>query len=97
VLVHGIGMGHRYWSDLADALARTGRVLALDLPGFGDAPEPEHPHSMPESGDYLAALLEGEDLHDVVLVGTRWARRSSRRPRHGTRSASAAWCSSPPP
>ena len=69
VLVHGIGMGHRYWSDLADALARTGRVLALDLPGFGDAPEPEHPHSMPESGDYLAALLEGEDLHDVVLVG----------------------------
>lgn len=69
VLVHGIGMGHRYWSDLADALARTGRVLALDLPGFGDAPEPERPLSMPESGDYLAALLDAEDLHDVVLVG----------------------------
>jgi pimeloyl-ACP methyl ester carboxylesterase len=69
VLVHGIGMGHRYWSDLAEALAREGRVLALDLPGFGDAPDTEHPLSMPESGEYLAALLEGEDLHDVVLVG----------------------------
>ena len=69
VLVHGIGMGHRYWSGLADALARRGRVLALDLPGFGDAPESENALSMPGSGEYLAALLEAEDLHDVVLVG----------------------------
>jgi len=69
VLVHGIGMGHRYFSGLADALARDGRVLALDLPGFGEAPEPDEPLSMRASGDYLAALLEAEDLHDVVLVG----------------------------
>lgn len=69
VLVHGIGMGHRYWSDLADDLAREGRVLALDLPGFGDAPEPEHPLSMPESGAYLAELLEAEGLDDIVLIG----------------------------
>lgn len=69
VLVHGIGMGHRYFTGLADALAHSGRVLALDLPGFGDAPEPEHPQSMPGSGEHLAALLEAEDAHDVVLVG----------------------------
>jgi pimeloyl-ACP methyl ester carboxylesterase len=69
VLVHGIGMGHRYFSGLADALARDGRVLALDLPGFGEAPEPDEPLSMGASGEYLAALLEAEDLHDVVLVG----------------------------
>ncbi|WP_353828747.1 alpha/beta fold hydrolase [Agromyces sp. SYSU T0242] len=70
VLVHGIGMGHRYWSDLADALAREGRVLALDLPGFGDAPEPPSPHSMRESGEHLAALVEAErDGGPVVLVG----------------------------
>ncbi|MGR2752460.1 alpha/beta fold hydrolase [Agromyces arachidis] len=70
VLVHGIGMGHRYWSDLADALAREGRVLALDLPGFGEAPEPDEPLTMSQSGDYLGDLIEAEGLdRPVVLVG----------------------------
>ncbi|MEI5582814.1 MULTISPECIES: alpha/beta hydrolase [unclassified Agromyces] len=70
VLVHGIGMGHRYWSELADALARAGRVLALDLPGFGEAPEPERPLTMSQSGEYLAELIEAEGLdRPVVLVG----------------------------
>ncbi|GGI45246.1 pimeloyl-ACP methyl ester carboxylesterase [Agromyces flavus] len=70
VLVHGIGMGHRYFSDLADALAREGRVLALDLPGFGEAPEPSHPQTMSEAGAYLAELIDAEALPGpVVLVG----------------------------
>lgn len=69
VLVHGIGMGHRYWSDLADELARGGRVLALDLPGFGDAPEPERALDMPESGAFLADLIRAEGTVPVVLVG----------------------------
>lgn len=70
VLVHGIGMGHRYWSELADALARHGRVLALDLPGFGAAPEPDGPQTMSESGAYLAELIEAERFSaPVVLVG----------------------------
>jgi pimeloyl-ACP methyl ester carboxylesterase len=70
VLVHGIGMGHRYFSDLADSLARTGRVLALDLPGFGEAPEPERPQTMSEAGAYLAELIEAEALDaPAVLVG----------------------------
>lgn len=70
VLVHGIGMGHRYWSDLADALARDGRVLALDLPGFGDAPEPRETQTISESGAHLAELLEAEcGGEPAVLVG----------------------------
>ncbi|GAA1058783.1 alpha/beta hydrolase [Agromyces bracchium] len=70
VLVHGIGMGHRYWSDLADALALEGRVLALDLPGFGDAPEPRETQTISETGAYLAALLEAEcGGEPAVLVG----------------------------
>ncbi|WP_438856228.1 alpha/beta hydrolase [Agromyces sp. M3QZ16-3] len=70
VLVHGIGMGHRYWSDLADELARDGRVLALDLPGFGDAPEPRETQTISETGAHLAALLEAEcGGEPAVLVG----------------------------
>ncbi|WP_350348181.1 alpha/beta fold hydrolase [Agromyces sp. G08B096] len=69
VLVHGLGMAHEYWAALADALEPTGRVLALDLPGFGDSPDPAAPLSMPESGSLLAELIEAEGLDRPVLVG----------------------------
>ncbi|PWC05718.1 alpha/beta fold hydrolase [Agromyces badenianii] len=69
VLVHGIGMAHEYWSDVAEALGRTGTVYALDLPGFGEAPEPEHPTSMPNAGDLLAELVRTEGIERPVLVG----------------------------
>jgi pimeloyl-ACP methyl ester carboxylesterase len=69
VLVHGLGMDHDSWNGLADDLGRSGRVYALDMPGFGDAPKPVHPLSMVESGDLLAELLHDEGLVDAVLVG----------------------------
>ncbi|WP_308798361.1 alpha/beta hydrolase [Agromyces silvae] len=69
VLVHGLGMAHEYWNGLADALERTGRVLALDLPGFGDSPTPDEPLSMPESGALVGELLAAEGVTRAVLVG----------------------------
>jgi pimeloyl-ACP methyl ester carboxylesterase len=38
VLVHGLGGSTTNWIAVADGLARYGRVLALDLPGFGLSP-----------------------------------------------------------
>ena len=69
VLVHGLGMGHLYWGDLVDQLAQTGRVLALDLPGFGDSPRPRTVPTIPESADLLVAMLRSEGLDHPVLIG----------------------------
>lgn len=69
VLVHGLGMAHEYWDGIADALEPTGTVYALDLPGFGDAPEPHEPLGMPEAGELLAELLAAEGLERPVLIG----------------------------
>jgi pimeloyl-ACP methyl ester carboxylesterase len=69
VLLHGIGMGRRYWGALTDTLGTHGRVYALDLPGFGDAPEPETPLDMRQSGDLIAELVEGLGIVNPVLVG----------------------------
>jgi pimeloyl-ACP methyl ester carboxylesterase len=38
VLVHGLGGSLRSWGAVAPALARVGRTIALDLPGFGRSP-----------------------------------------------------------
>lgn len=69
ILLHGIGMGRHYWGALTDTLDAHGRVYALDLPGFGDAPEPENPLSMAQSGDLIAELVERKRLERPVLVG----------------------------
>ena len=69
VLVHGLGMAHEYWDGLADVLEASGTVYALDLPGFGDAPEPPSPLSMAESGELVAELLVAEGMDHPVLIG----------------------------
>jgi pimeloyl-ACP methyl ester carboxylesterase len=38
VLIHGLGGSHLNWLQVAPGLAGLGRVLALDLPGFGWSP-----------------------------------------------------------
>ncbi len=69
VLVHGIGMGHSVFRALADELSAEGRVLTLDLPGFGDSPEPSSPRSIAETGDLIVDFAERLEAIDPVLVG----------------------------
>ena len=38
VLVHGLGASHLSWVQVGEPLSGLGRVLALDLPGFGSSP-----------------------------------------------------------
>jgi pimeloyl-ACP methyl ester carboxylesterase len=38
VVIHGLGTSRWIWTEAARGLARRRRVLALDLPGFGESP-----------------------------------------------------------
>ncbi len=69
LLVHGIGMGSEYFAELSRELRPYGRVVAIDLPGFSDAPEPETPLSMPQTGRLLIDFVAHEQLDRLVLVG----------------------------
>ncbi|MBB2995317.1 alpha/beta fold hydrolase [Paeniglutamicibacter cryotolerans] len=69
LLVHGIGMGISYFAQLSTALESYGRVVAIDLPGFGDAPEPSSSLTMAEMGKVLIDFVEVEHLGTPVLVG----------------------------
>lgn len=66
-LLHGIGMGRSVFIDLARALP--GRVIGIDLPGFGEAPEPPEPLSMGAHADLVAAALRAAGEGPVVLIG----------------------------
>ncbi|WP_051191685.1 alpha/beta fold hydrolase [Microbacterium luticocti] len=69
VLVHGIGMGRSVFGDLVPLLAAHGRVIAIDQPGYGEAPEPARTLTMERTADLLAAFLRERVRRPVVLIG----------------------------
>lgn len=78
VLVHGIGVSHRYLARLHTVLAHGGRtVYSVDLPGFGGLPKPTRDLDVPAMAAALAELIESLAAEPVVLVGhsmgSQWA------------------------
>lgn len=69
VLVHGIGMSHRYLARVHDVLAEHRTVFSLDLPGFGGLPKPAHDVDVRAMAAGVVRVLEGLDAGPVVLVG----------------------------
>ena len=69
VLVPGIGVASRYFGPLAVALGGSDRVVAVELPGMGDTPEPPHAVAIERYGALLAAWARAEGVADAIVVG----------------------------
>jgi pimeloyl-ACP methyl ester carboxylesterase len=67
VLVHGLGGSTTNWIAVADGLARHGRVLALDLPGFGLSP-PGPDYRLETHRDAVEEFIEMEGA-PATLIG----------------------------
>lgn len=69
VLVHGIGMSHRYLARLHQALSPDAAVYSIDLPGFGGLPKPGTDVSVAMMASALGHVIASLDAGPVVLVG----------------------------
>lgn len=69
VLVHGIGVSSLYMAPLAEKLAAHGRVLLMDLPGFGGVPQPEDDLDVEGFARVIRSGLEALKASRVVLIG----------------------------
>ena len=69
VLVHGIGMSHRYLARLHGALAQSGTVHSVDLPGFGGTRRPSERMSIADGAAALGGALDALGVSAAVLVG----------------------------
>lgn len=69
VLVHGLGVATGYLLPLAERLAGRFRVLAPDLPGFGDSPGPARALDVPGLATALGAWVDDQDLGPAALIG----------------------------
>ncbi len=83
VLIHGIGMSHRYFARLHRVLARSARVVSLDLPGFGGLAKPSHDVTIGDMAQAIGELLAAVSCGPVVLVGhsmgAQWAVETAAR------------------
>ncbi|MBO0732104.1 MAG: alpha/beta fold hydrolase, partial [Acidimicrobiaceae bacterium] len=68
--VHGWTADHRVWGPVARRLVDAGRrVVLYDQRGHGGSTAGSSGYTMEAIGDDVRAVLEGLDLHDVVLAG----------------------------
>src|SRR6266568_5059866 len=69
LLIHGLGGFAESWRDTAAALASHGRVIALDLPGFGQSAKPRRAYTLDFFARAVEGLLRGLAIERVRLVG----------------------------
>jgi pimeloyl-ACP methyl ester carboxylesterase len=72
VLLHGLFMDHTTWDHAADELGRQYRVVAPDLPGFGQSEKPpasRFPYAINAFADAVVDLYAGLELGRAILVG----------------------------
>lgn len=58
VVLHGWGSSRRVMMPIAHALAPIRKSYVLDLPGFGDSPEPPHGWSISDYADAVQAFIQ---------------------------------------
>lgn len=70
VLLHGLGGSTYSWRFIAPALARTHRVIAIDLKGFGRSDKVfDTAYSAADQARLIETFLTRRGLRDVTLIG----------------------------
>ena len=69
LLLHGDGESAHDWRRVLPGLARTHRVVAPDLPGFGGSAKPPGDYSPASFARFAAALLDALEIERATVVG----------------------------
>ncbi|GAB1419226.1 alpha/beta hydrolase [Bacteroidales bacterium] len=69
IFLHGFPMDHRVWDGFIPVLESHFRVIAIDLPGFGQSEMQGHIHSMDMMAGAVNAVMEQEQIAKAVIVG----------------------------
>lgn len=69
ILVHGINSNVTFWQENVFALAKTHRVIAVDLIGFGDTDKPQINYNVAMLAQFLYDFLQSLQLKRYYLIG----------------------------
>ncbi len=70
LLIHGLGASSYTWSAITPPLAKTHRVIALDLKGFGNSDKPlDDAYTIADQAKLVSDYITRNDLRGLTLVG----------------------------
>lgn len=69
ILLHGFPLSRLMWREQIGALTPSYRLIAPDLRGQGDSPDPEGVYTMDELADDVVELLAALDITEPIVLG----------------------------
>lgn len=69
LVLHGWGSNITVHSAMIDLLAQKYRVIAPDMPGFGESEEPNEPWCVDDYVDFILEFLKDMELKKLTLIG----------------------------
>lgn len=72
VMLHGFASALENWAPVMPAIAKTHRVLALDLKGFGWTDRPPGDYSPQAQADLVFALMDARGIKKAAIVAHSW-------------------------
>lgn len=77
VVLHGWGGRIESMAPVSACLAPAFRVIAFDLPGFGESPVPNGTWGTPDYAEYVRDVLAGEGIERAHFVGHSFGAKTS--------------------
>ncbi len=68
IMLHGWGSSSRVMEPIARLLAHLRECYLIDLPGFGNSPEPSEPWGIDDYADMVEAFVEALDFNTIDLL-----------------------------
>ena len=69
VLLHGWGSNIKLFANLIDLLSKKYKVVAMDMPGFGESAEPPSAWCVDDYADFVIEFLKAYNTDKVMLLG----------------------------
>lgn len=69
MLVHGLGGSSLNWASVGPLLAKKGRVVAIDLPGFGETPMGKRGVKVEANAEVVGHAIEALGQGPALLIG----------------------------
>lgn len=69
LLLHGWGANIKLFEATVSLLEKGYKVVAMDMPGFGESEEPEEPWCVDDYVDFVLEFLKDYDFDKITLLG----------------------------